>query len=749
MDPHADKDGIWDDVAIPEGTVAGRSNEVLFGSKEGTESNSSKTARASGGGPPASSGFDLSDFSAAAMKFQVDTKEIGAGTADGMGGLEDGIEKYDAVGDATMEDLMKEHNDAHNSEAAFNATGNSSMRSKLLETLNIKDKNLDTKEKEPQSDLLMGVDPALIFGPPKSVMDSPAVAPAASEPAPEPPQAPAVAPALAPAEWFYFDPNQVIQGPFDTASMGKWLEAGYFKPDLPVRLKHWQSFYPLGMLFPDPSTAFRTIPPVEPGMLLPPGHPLHVPSNQVTQQQRQQQLLQEQQRQLQEQQRQQRLMQERQQQDQQRHQEQQRILREQQRQQQQLLLEQQQRQLQERQRQQQQLQEQQRLQQLQEQQRQQQLVADMKEQKRLQEQQQQQQQNKILLDQQQRVQNLLMEQQQKQKRAQQPAKAAEKPKQIKKSEKPAAETAKLSPVPAKSNAPATAAAPWADNTTSQPVKAEVSLAEIQKQESQKAQIEAQKRQQLEESRGLKNGQAWGGSKTEKKASIAEIQQREMLEKVKAQQQQKQQQAAGNKNALANKLKMMVGAGNQNQNTPIVASSNWAEGGVQPRIVPAPKPAPSGASLVDIMEQEKKQYSQGVPSQKATAPHSWAAKIGAQGGYTAPAPVAPTPVAPAAAPTPAQSVQQSRSQKKNAPSALPEAAPVTGANGIPQDMVDWCVAQLQRLQKPLDLTLIAFCLSSVDSASEVREYFADYFGSTPQVSQFASEFIKKREKKGRK
>jgi len=35
-------------------------------------------------------------------------------------------------------------------------------------------------------------------------------------------------------EWFYLDPQGLQQGPFKTAEMREWFEAGYFKPHLPI-----------------------------------------------------------------------------------------------------------------------------------------------------------------------------------------------------------------------------------------------------------------------------------------------------------------------------------------------------------------------------------------------------------------------------------------------------------------------------------------------------------------------------------
>ena len=42
----------------------------------------------------------------------------------------------------------------------------------------------------------------------------------------------------------------------------------------------------------------------------------------------------------------------------------------------------------------------------------------------------------------------------------------------------------------------------------------------------------------------------------------------------------------------------------------------------------------------------------------------------------------------------------------------------------------------------DLTLMDF-LFSLESSADIREYMGAYLGSSPQVSQFATEFIKRK------
>jgi len=58
------------------------------------------------------------------------------------------------------------------------------------------------------------------------------------------------------APWFYSDPQNNIQGPFRGEEMRQWLEAGYFKGDLPISQLPSGPFHQLSNWFPDLSAAF-------------------------------------------------------------------------------------------------------------------------------------------------------------------------------------------------------------------------------------------------------------------------------------------------------------------------------------------------------------------------------------------------------------------------------------------------------------------------------------------------------------
>jgi len=55
---------------------------------------------------------------------------------------------------------------------------------------------------------------------------------------------------------------------------------------------------------------------------------------------------------------------------------------------------------------------------------------------------------------------------------------------------------------------------------------------------------------------------------------------------------------------------------------------------------------------------------------------------------------------------------------------------------------WCKDEMMKLNGTDDITLAAFCMS-LDDPSEIRQYLTAYLGSTPQVNNFATEFINRK------
>jgi hypothetical protein len=67
----------------------------------------------------------------------------------------------------------------------------------------------------------------------------------------------------------------------------------------------------------------------------------------------------------------------------------------------------------------------------------------------------------------------------------------------------------------------------------------------------------------------------------------------------------------------------------------------------------------------------------------------------------------------------------------------------GANGRMSPSLElWCKEQMERLNGTDDLTLIQFCMTLTDR-DEIRQYLTAYLGSSPQVTTFATEFIRRK------
>lgn len=203
---------------------------------------------------------------------------------------------------------------------------------------------------------------------------------------------------------------------------------------------------------------------------------------------------------------------------------------------------------------------------------------------------------------------------------------------------------------------------------------------------------------------------------------------------------------------------------------VQAAPKWKVGSSGPNVV-QPINSPS---LSEIMQQEEKAR-QGSDSSLSSlsrnsgrsAATSWAAKaskLSSGGSYNA---LAVSPVTK----EPSAEVSKSDSEKYVKPSSNPQkvgqiesfwnfsdpvesktAKPVSASNqgatgskktsdksdfgghGMPAAMSDWCTSQLDKMKKNTDLTLIQFCYT-LQSPVEIREYFAEYLGSTPQVGSF--------------
>ena len=102
------------------------------------------------------------------------------------------------------------------------------------------------------------------------------------------------------------------------------------------------------------------------------------------------------------------------------------------------------------------------------------------------------------------------------------------------------------------------------------------------------------------------------------------------------------------------------------------------------------------------------------------------------------------------------------QTRTQPAAKPQARTARAASAnakdfggaeLPPGMSKWASGELQKLKGDRDLTLVHFCMT-LQASADIREYMREFLGSTPEVSSFASEFIKrkraaKKSKKGGK
>lgn len=687
------------------------------------------------GGEGPAGGLDLADFAAAALKFRTEMADMKFAD-EGGAAPEDMMERllreqtYAANGDEDDEDAMPDwaadNDDSISTSTLKTGLGVSSAelqqptakRSLLLETLNVK--------------TIASTAGVRLSTPVVSVAaQNPSYNLQANEQVSRVPQVAPPPPQMEP-EWFYTDPQQQVQGPFSQENMKLWHEAGYFSKDLPVKLRQWSGFHAFYLVFPDLVHAFTFVPsevrPNFPSMpALSSVHSLeHLHA--LEQQRLQEQRVQEQQRQQQEQQRQQ-------------------FVREQQ------LFEQ--RQAEEAHKQ------QQFEQQLQKQRvAEQQAAADAARRSRdvrvnvsgpppL---------TPVTLD------NKLLPQQ----RGTTSVSVTTPPPldSLRKIRISNIEdltstpiTAVVTEVPKKTNATngppplaqdrsrdtsTTSSAPWAASAaSSKSVGNKESLVAIQNVEKEKA-FEKARETELKQSKANKNWTSSAASKPQSSASLAEIQEEESRHREHQRALTEARQPAAAPLTMSSQLKSLLGVrpsgnGAVNAASPL-APKQWADSGV------------AAPSLRDIMQQEEKQT---VPADGPIVsggstrkqPLSWAAKASTGVNATNLLPV--------------PSAGQIKEYQTSVPTKAPQkpvavAAPSKqrgdisvgadfGGKGMSREMSEWCSAQLRKITNADtdNSALMEFC-SSLDSASEIREYLSQYLGSSPQLTNFATDFIKYKE-----
>ncbi|KAK1736422.1 hypothetical protein QTG54_013022 [Skeletonema marinoi] len=196
-----------------------------------------------------------------------------------------------------------------------------------------------------------------------------------------------------------------------------------------------------------------------------------------------------------------------------------------------------------------------------------------------------------------------------------------------------------------------------------------------------------------------------------------------------------------------------------------------------KVAPAPEPAAPPApawgagaaadcrkkSMSEIQQEEAKEAARRAKEQGGRPSGGGWANVAATGGSTAwggaaatapaAAVVSQMPVVAGVTSTQKINANAAWNMKQTAASSAPAAATNQaqkaaavdnfGANGqMTSTMEKWCKDQMQKLNGSDDLTLVTFCMTLTDS-DEIRQYLSAYLGSTPQVNNFATEFIKRK------
>ncbi len=153
---------------------------------------------------------------------------------------------------------------------------------------------------------------------------------------------------------------------------------------------------------------------------------------------------------------------------------------------------------------------------------------------------------------------------------------------------------------------------------------------------------------------------------------------------------------------------------------------------------------SSSSLKEIMNEELNRKQHSEPESAGTKPTSisWASKAKSN---TPPLSQTSKPDNNLATPnvnamkvvekTPGSSLKSTENTRKSVDKSE------FGGKTMSKDMADWCSVQLKRLKGSDEaMELLQFCMS-LKSSGDIREYLSHYLGSSPQVTNFATEFIK--------
>ncbi|GFH61637.1 hypothetical protein CTEN210_18113 [Chaetoceros tenuissimus] len=177
-------------------------------------------------------------------------------------------------------------------------------------------------------------------------------------------------------------------------------------------------------------------------------------------------------------------------------------------------------------------------------------------------------------------------------------------------------------------------------------------------------------------------------------------------------------------------------------TPAAAPATPAWGGA------SSKPTENKKKSMSEIQKEEARVSAKVAKEKASQSSGggWAG-IAASGGTTAwsGTTAKATPAIVSSGPTTSTTRRSSTAQKSKPSStnSTQETLQQFGADDkMTPDLENWCKQQMKKLNGSEDLTLVAFCMTLSDPM-EIKQYLTAYLGSTPQVNNFASEFISRK------
>ena len=102
-------------------------------------------------------------------------------------------------------------------------------------------------------------------------------------------------------------------------------------------------------------------------------------------------------------------------------------------------------------------------------------------------------------------------------------------------------------------------------------------------------------------------------------------------------------------------------------------------------------------------------------------------------------------------------QNQQQQRRQAPAQIvpglvqaprPEPRGPSAKSAMPRELQTWCIREVRKVNNSGDISIFEVCYK-LNDPSTVREAFAQALGSTPRVSNLASEFIRKRKELRRK